>query len=40
MESIAEPFIKRKARHLEKGRVVIFASEQATPILQPTQLQF
>ena len=27
MESIAEPFIKRKAtRHLEKGRVVIFAS--------------
>ena len=27
MESIAEPFIKRKAtRHLEKGRVVIFGS--------------
>ena len=31
MESIAEPFIKRKAtRHLEKGRVVIFASELVT----------
>ena len=29
IEAIAEPFIKRKAtRHLEKGRVVIFGSEQ------------
>ena len=32
MESIAEPFIKRKAtRHLEKGRVVIFASGTGSP---------
>jgi uridylate kinase len=32
MESIAEPFIKRKAtRHLEKGRVVIFASGTRNP---------
>ena len=32
MESIAEPFIKRKAtRHLEKGRVVIFASGTGNP---------
>ena len=32
MESIAEPFIKRKAtRHLEKGRVVIFASGTGYP---------
>ena len=32
MESIAEPFIKRKAtRHLEKGRVVIFASGRGNP---------
>ena len=32
MESIAEPFIKRKAtRHLEKGRVVIFASGTGIP---------
>ena len=34
MESIAEPFIKRKAtRHLEKGRVVIFASGTGNPYL-------
>ena len=32
MESVAEPFIKRKAtRHLEKGRVVIFASGTGNP---------
>ena len=32
MESIAEPLIKRKAtRHLEKGRVVIFASGTGNP---------
>ena len=32
MESIAEPFITRKAtRHLEKGRVVIFASGTGNP---------
>ena len=32
MESIAEPFIKRKAtRHLEKGRVVIFAAGTGNP---------
>ena len=32
MESIAEPFIKRKAtRHLDKGRVVIFASGTGNP---------
>ena len=32
MQSIAEPFIKRKAtRHLEKGRVVIFASGTGNP---------
>ena len=32
MESIAEPFIKRKsAMHLEKGRVVIFASGTGNP---------
>ena len=32
MESIAESFIKRKAtRHLEKGRVVIFASGTGNP---------
>ena len=32
MESIAEPIIKRKAtRHLEKGRVVIFASGTGNP---------
>ena len=32
MESIAEPFIKRKAsRHLEKRRVVIFASGTGNP---------
>ncbi|MBC8398595.1 MAG: UMP kinase [Flavobacteriales bacterium] len=32
MESIAEPFIKRKAtRHLEKGRVVIFAGGTGNP---------
>ena len=32
MESIAEPFMKRKAtRHLEKGRVVIFASGTGNP---------
>ena len=32
MESIAEPFIKRKAtRHLEKGRVVIFGSGTGNP---------
>ena len=32
MESIAEPFIKIKAtRHLEKGRVVIFASGTGNP---------
>ena len=32
IESIAEPFIKRKAtRHLEKGRVVIFASGTGNP---------
>ena len=32
MESIAEPFIKRKAtRHLEKGRVVMFASGTGNP---------
>jgi len=32
MESVAEPFIKRRAtRHLEKGRVVIFASGTGNP---------
>ena len=32
MESIAEPFIKRKAtRHLEKGRVIIFAAGTGNP---------
>ena len=32
MESIAEPFIKRRAvRHLEKGRVVIFGAGTGNP---------
>src|SRR6266705_5050453 len=32
MESIAEPFIRRRAmRHLEKGRVVIFAAGTGNP---------
>src|SRR5690625_4390218 len=38
MEEIAEPYIRRRAiRHLEKGRVVLFGSGTATPILLPTQ---
>lgn len=37
---VAEPYIRRRAtRHMEKGRVVILAGGQATPISQLTQLQ-
>ena len=32
MEEVAEPYIRRRAlRHLEKGRIVIFAAGPATP---------
>ena len=41
MESIAEPYIKRRAvRHLEKKRVVIFSAGTGNPFLQLTLLQF
>ena len=37
MRAIAEPYIRSKAiRHLEKGRVVIFAAAPATPSFPPT----
>ena len=37
MNQVAEPFIRRRAiRHLEKGRVVIFAGAPATLTFQPT----
>ena len=38
MHQIAEPYIRRKAiRHLEKGRVVIFAAGTGTRISRPTR---
>ena len=38
MNQVAEPFIRRRAiRHLEKGRVVIFAEEPATLTFRPTR---
>jgi uridylate kinase len=40
MRQIAEPYIRRRAiRHLEKGRVVIFACGTGNPIFQPIPLQ-
>ena len=37
MQSVCEPFIRRRAmRHLEKGRVVIFAAGVGSPFLRPT----
>ena len=37
MRSVAEPFIRRRAiRHLEKGRVVIFAAGTGNPFFRPT----
>ena len=40
MKEIAEPFIRRRAmRHLEKGRVVIFAAAQEIHIFQLIQQQ-
>ena len=40
LEQIAETFIVRRAkRHLEKGRVVIFAAGTGNPFLQLTQLR-
>lgn len=36
MNAICEPYIRRKAmRHMEKGRVVIFAAARETPISRP-----
>ena len=41
MREIAEPFIQRKAeKHLNRGRVVIFACVQDIHILQQIQQQF
>ena len=38
MNQVAEPFIRRRAmRHLEKGRVVIFAGGTAIRISPPTR---
>jgi len=35
---VAEPYIRRRAvRHLEKGRVVIFAAGMVIPISRPTR---
>jgi Uridylate kinase len=40
MRQLAEPFIRRRAiRHLEKGRVVIFAAAPALLISRPTRLR-
>jgi uridylate kinase len=37
MDQIAEPYIRRRAvRHLEKGRVVIFAAGIGNPSFRPT----
>ena len=37
MRAVAEPFIRRRAiRHLEKGRVVVFAAAPAIPTSPPT----
>ena len=33
MESVAEPFIRRRATHLEKGRVVILAGGTGSPFV-------
>ena len=34
MDQVAEPYIRRRAvRHLEKGRVVIFAAGMGNPVL-------
>ena len=34
MRAVAEPFIRRRAvRHLEKGRVVVFAAGTGNPVL-------
>ena len=39
LQKIAEPYIRRRAaRHLEKGRVIIFAAGTEIHILQLTQL--
>src|SRR5260370_2132145 len=36
MEELAEPYIRRRAvRHLEKGRMVIFAGRTGTPYFSP-----
>ena len=39
MRAVAEPFIRRRAiRHLEKGRVVVFARRHRQPVLHaPTR---
>ena len=38
---VAEPYIKNKAsNHLDKNRVVIFASGTGNPFFQQIQLQF
>ena len=31
MERIAEPYIRRRARHLEKGRIIIFVAGTGNP---------
>ncbi len=37
MSTVCEPYVRRRAiRHLEKGRVVIFAAGTATPSSPPT----
>ena len=37
MHQVAEPYIRRRAiRHLEKGRIVIFAAGTSNPISPPT----
>ena len=41
MREIAEPFIQRKAeKHLNRGRVVVFACGTGHPFLQQTQQRF
>ncbi|POA46214.1 UMP kinase, partial [Pseudomonas sp. GW460-R15] len=36
MQSVCEPYIRRRAqRHLEKGRVVIFAAGTGNPFFTP-----
>jgi uridylate kinase len=40
IEAIAEPYIKRAVRHLEKGRIVILEPEPETLILPLIQQLF